>query len=310
MRDHLHLFMFLFCFSTGCIVSDVDHTIDITGYTGASVVLPCSCPDSQSTDTTFTWEFQRGNRWIQVSEDEKYSGRLVLFNEHSPTNLSLLISDLRINDQGYYKCTTQTNSVTFVELKVKGCDLVKYSRTLVVTGYSGESVVLLCSCSELLAKPQQIKWVYFINNEYEEIYPNEQIENFKNRVKLLNPNTPGDLSLHISALTSKDQGHYQCVSSQQVNSFSLKVLHDEATHQTSHQTQDFTTSQLLPTPQPYTSQRSRNNKKVTADDVELKRENNQDDVMYSAVVHVKAASTPAHDVPAEHTEYASINIKR
>ncbi len=38
----------------------------------------------------------------------------------------------------------------------------------------------------------------------------------------------------------------------------------------------------------------------------------QDDVMYSAVVHVKTASTPAHthNDPEEFTEYASINVKR
>ncbi len=109
-----------------------------------------------------------------------------------------------------------------------GCDLVENRRTVVVTGYSGESVVLHCSCTELLAKPQQIQWTYFIKNRYKEIYPNEQIENYKNRVKLLNPNTPGNLSLHISALTTEDQGDYQCiVSSQQAVAFRLTVLHAE-----------------------------------------------------------------------------------
>ncbi len=109
-----------------------------------------------------------------------------------------------------------------------GCDLVENRRTVAVTGYSGESVVLHCSCTELLAKPQQIQWMYFIKNRYKEIYPNEQIENYKNRVKLLNPNTPGNLSLHISALTTEDQGDYQCiVSSQQAVAFRLTVLHAE-----------------------------------------------------------------------------------
>ncbi len=95
-------------------------TIVITGYTGGSVVLPCSCADPQSTVTTFSWEFKQGNLWIQVFEDEKYSGRRVLFNEGSPTNLSLLITNLRMDDQGYYSCKTETNSITYVDLKVKG----------------------------------------------------------------------------------------------------------------------------------------------------------------------------------------------
>ncbi|KAF4099459.1 uncharacterized protein si:dkey-15j16.3 [Onychostoma macrolepis] len=349
MRDHLYLFIFMFHFSTDCIVSDMDQTIVITGYTGGSVVLPCSCADPQSTATTFIWEFQQQNRWFPVFEDVKYSGRRVLFNESSPTNLSLLISDLRMDDQGYYGCKTEANRITYVDLKVKGCDLVENRRTVVVTGYSGESVALPCSCTELLAKPQQIQWMYLIENTYKEIYPNEQTENYKNRVKLLNPNTPGNLSLHISALTTEDQGHYQCfVSSQQVVGFRLTVLHAEekphvhtatlTTHQASHQTQDSTTSQLKLTPQ-HVSQNvfillgvffsvllllllafilwrcrgGRNDKKVTTDGEELKREqDNQDDVMYSAVVHVKKASTPAHthNGPVELTEYAPINIKR
>uniref|UniRef100_A0A8C1GQZ7 Ig-like domain-containing protein n=1 Tax=Cyprinus carpio TaxID=7962 RepID=A0A8C1GQZ7_CYPCA len=346
MRDCLYLFLFMLHFSTGCIVSNEQQTIVITGYTGASVVLPCSCADPQSTVGTFTWHFQQGNQWIQVFQDEKYSGRLVLFDELSPTNLSLLISDLRTNDQGYYRCMTETNIFTDVVLNVKGCDLAENRRTVAVTGYSGESVVLPCSCTELLAKPEHIQWKYFKEHQYKEIYPNKQIENYKNRVKMFNPNTPGNLSLHISALTTEDQGDYQCVvSSQQVLTVRLRVeektpVHTISltTHQPSHLTQDSTTLQLELIPQHHTPQfvfillgvfcsvlflallaficwrciGSRNAKKVTTDGEELKREqDNQDDVMYSTVVHVKTASTPAHthSDPAELTEYASINIK-
>ncbi|RXN15174.1 polymeric immunoglobulin receptor-like protein [Labeo rohita] len=109
----------MFYVTGGCIVSDERQRVKITGYTGGSVVLPCSCADSQSTATTVTWEFEQGNRWIQVFEDEKYNDRRVLFNEHSPTNLSLLITDLRMNDQGYYRCLTESNTFTDVDLNVK-----------------------------------------------------------------------------------------------------------------------------------------------------------------------------------------------
>ncbi|KAK2883465.1 hypothetical protein Q8A67_017102 [Cirrhinus molitorella] len=314
MRDHLYLFIFMLHFSTGCIVSNVDQTIEITGYTGGSVVLPCSCADPQSTATTFTWQFEQGNGWIEVFENKKY--RRVLFNESSPTNLSLLITDLNTNDAGYYMCLTEPNTFTYVNLKVKGCNVVENRRAVEVTGYSGESVVLPCSCTELLAKPEQIQWMYFTENNFKEIYPNEQITSHKNRVELLNQTSPGNLSLHISALTTEDQGHYQCyVSTQLAVAFRLTVLHAEekpnvhtislTTHQSSHQTKDSTTSQIQLTPQQpiplYVFILLGVFFSVLLDDV-----------TYSAVVHVKTASTPAHthNDPEEFTEYARINVKR
>ncbi|XP_067249175.1 polymeric immunoglobulin receptor-like [Chanodichthys erythropterus] len=354
MRDHLYLFFFMIQFSSGCILSDERQTIRITGYTGGSVVLPCSCAHPQSTVITFTWQFHRsGQQWIKVLEDEKYSGRRVLFNERSPQNLSLLISDLRQEDQGYYRC--ETKQYTSIHLTVKGCKLAQNTEaTNALTGYAGESVVLPCSCSELLAKPEQIQWMYYVEKAYKEIYPNETIERHKNRVKLLNQTSPGNLSLHISALTAKDKGDYVCsVLSQTSVTYRLHVevtLRTEKPHiQTVtlgtekphiHTSISLSTQELEPPQQPHDTPQyvfillgvilsvlllallaliywryrgSRNVKKVTRDEEELNREqDNQDDVTYSAVVHVKTAATPAHiesDL-AEHTEYAPIKIKR
>ncbi|XP_067247355.1 polymeric immunoglobulin receptor-like [Chanodichthys erythropterus] len=259
MRDHLYLFFFMIQFSSGCILSNERQTIRITGYTGGSVVLPCSCAHPQSTVITFTWQFHRSGRgWIKVFEDEKYSGRRVLFNENTPHNLSLLISDLRQEDQGHYECKTEQS--TSIHLTVKGCDLVQNTEAVIpVTGYSGESVVLPCSCSELLAKPEQIRWMYYVEKAYQEIYPNEKSEKHKNRVKLLNQTSPGNLSLHISALTAEDEGDYYCSVSSQTVSYRLHVevtLRTEKPHihtsislstlQPSHQTQE-----LEPPQQPH-----------------------------------------------------------
>ncbi|XP_067239839.1 polymeric immunoglobulin receptor-like [Chanodichthys erythropterus] len=349
MENHLYLFLFMIHISTGCILSDKKQTTVITGFTGGSVVLPCSCADPQSTAKTFTWQFQRsGKQWIEVFEDDNYRGRLVLFNESSPKNLSLLISDLRKEDQGYYMCMTERHSITIsIELTVKGCNLVQNTRPNEVTGYAGESVVLPCSCTELQAKPEQIQWMYSVNNAYFEIYPNEKIESHKNRVKLLNQTTPGNLSLHISALTAEDTGDYYCAVWSQKFFNRLHVEENPhiytpvslSTQQPSHQTQESTP----PRPPHHTPQffstdvfillgvilsvlllillafiywRCRgggNVKKVTSNEEELKGEqDNPDDVTYSSVVHVKTASTPAHteSYPSEHTEYAPIKIKR
>ncbi|XP_058610938.1 polymeric immunoglobulin receptor-like [Onychostoma macrolepis] len=215
----------------GCDLVENRRTVVVTGYSGESVALPCSCTELLAKPQQIQWMYLIENTYKEIypnEQTENYKNRVKLLNPNTPGNLSLHISALTTEDQGHYQCMTEPNIITYVDLKGKGCDLVENRRTVVVTGYSGESVVLPCSCTELLAKPQQIQWMYLIENTYKEIYPNEQTENYKNRVKLLNPNTPGNLSLHISALTTEDQGHYQCfVSSQQVVSFRLTVLHAE-----------------------------------------------------------------------------------
>nr|XP_055041693.1 uncharacterized protein LOC129429196 [Misgurnus anguillicaudatus] len=202
----------------GCNRLNEQKRIDVTAYTGGSVLLPCSCDDPKS---TFTWEIHTGYQWINVFEHEKYKGRLKRFNEKSPANLSLLISDLREEDNRFFRCWTTPNTFTDVFLTVKGCHLDRQGLTVDVTGYLGESVVLPCFCTESLAKPDQLKWK-LVKNNYEEIYPSEHSERFKNRCKLLNQTNPGNLSLHLSSLTKEDQGDYQCFVS---NRFTFIRLH-------------------------------------------------------------------------------------
>lgn len=82
-----------------------------------------------------------------------------------------------------------------------------------MTGHSGESVVLPCSCTELQDKPPQLTWTYTSlkhKRKPEEIYPNEQSERHRGRVKLLDQTSPGNLSLLISSLNTEDQGEYHC----------------------------------------------------------------------------------------------------
>ncbi|XP_073711471.1 polymeric immunoglobulin receptor-like [Misgurnus anguillicaudatus] len=212
MRDCLYISLFMLHISAGCNLSNEGQRIDVIGYTGGSVLLPCSCDDPKSTVNTFTWETV--NVWKNVFKHEKYRGRLELFNKTSPANLSLLISDLREEDEGNYRCTgphRSSHSFTDVFLTVKGCDLNRRTHTVYVTGYLGESVVLPCFCTEPLAKPDQLIWSFDIkSNNYEEIYPSEHIERYKNRRKLLYQTNPGNLSLHLSSLTKEDQGVYQC----------------------------------------------------------------------------------------------------
>ncbi|KAF4092124.1 hypothetical protein AMELA_G00017320 [Ameiurus melas] len=140
--------------------------------------------------------------------DEHYRGRLQLFNNISPANLSLLISDLREEDRGVYWCSTEKERI-YIRLYVKGCELVKKTGVERVTGFTGESVVLPCVCTDLQDKPKSVKWEFNRINYFQEIYP-EQTGHHRNRVKLVSNNAPGNLSLLISDLTEEDQGKYTC----------------------------------------------------------------------------------------------------
>ncbi|XP_056337590.1 uncharacterized protein si:dkey-15j16.6 isoform X3 [Danio aesculapii] len=289
-------FLFMLQFSTGCILTDEKQTKTISGYSGGSVLLPCSCAQPQSTVHTFSWQFYTGdNQWIQVLQNEKYRGRVSLFSPISPTNLSLLISGLRKEDGGYYSCVSTANLVYFslavletphmpisylpspkhdvivparpispryiprqrpiinlprtdarpvLPQYTQQCDLVNKESKTGVTGYTGESVVLPCSCTNLLSRPEHIQWMYWTKNDYKEIYPKEEVESHKNRVKLLNQNTPGNLSLLISALTINHQGTYYCTALPQQHVYFRLNVKDKpqvyptstSTHAPSHQT--------------------------------------------------------------------------
>ncbi|XP_056308777.1 uncharacterized protein LOC130220567 [Danio aesculapii] len=210
MKKCFCFLLFMLHFTAGCDVSDHRQTKAVTGYTGGSVLLPCSCHDPQSKAQSINSLYfnHRRNQWPEVLKEEKYKDRLKQFNQRSPANLSLLISDLSKEDEGDYQFQTSQIS-TLIRVTIKDCDL----DLLEVTGHSGESVVVPCSCTELQAKPQQLTWAFTAlkpRGKPEEMYPDEQSERHRGQVKLLNEGSPGNLSLHVSDLKTEDQGEYQC----------------------------------------------------------------------------------------------------
>ncbi|XP_047016704.2 polymeric immunoglobulin receptor [Ictalurus punctatus] len=211
MMKCLYLLSAVFHVAAGCALSG-DNPTEITGHKGGSVLFPCSCSDLHTKPQKFTWETFRTGRLTEVLNDEHYRGRLQLFNNISPANLSLLISDLREEDEGSYWCRTEKEHRE-VWLYVKGCELVKKKGVEGVTVFTGESVVLPCVCTDLQDKPKSLKWEFSIPaigiDHFQEIYP-EQTGRHGNRVKLVSNNAPGNLSLLISDLTEEDQGLYRC----------------------------------------------------------------------------------------------------
>ncbi|KAF5884785.1 neogenin-like isoform X7, partial [Clarias magur] len=208
MMKCLYLVSVVFHVAAGCALSG-DKLTEITRHKGDSALLPCSCPHLNTKTQKLTWGIYRTGRPTEMLNDKHYSGRFQLFNNISPDNLSLLISDLRVEDQGIYRCSTGPQKYREIYLYVNGCELVKKTEVEHVTVFTGESVVLPCSCTDIQDKPQGLKWEFTRNNQYQEIYP-KQTGRHRNRVKLVSNNSPGNLSLLISHLTEEDQGDYRC----------------------------------------------------------------------------------------------------
>ncbi|XP_017350427.1 junctional adhesion molecule-like [Ictalurus punctatus] len=214
MMKCLYLLSVVFHVAAGCSLSgdNLRQITEIYRHKGGSVLFPCSCSDLNTKPQKFTWESFRTGRLTEVLNDEHYRDRLQLFNYSSPANLSLLISDLREEDHGVYRCSTEKDHRD-IRLNVKGCELVKKTGIEHMTVFTGESVVLPCVCTDLQDKPMSVKWEFSIPatgiSHFQEIYP-EQTGRHRNRVKLVSNNAPGNLSLLISDLTEEDQGDYRC----------------------------------------------------------------------------------------------------
>ncbi|XP_047674154.1 immunoglobulin superfamily member 10-like isoform X6 [Tachysurus fulvidraco] len=205
-----YLLLFLHI-TEGCSLKGNKETEEITAYTGDSVLLPCSCTELHSKPETFTWKkYTDGNKWTQISpESDEYKERFQLVNDHSSGNLSLLISHLTVQDGGDYMCDVNEGEYRYIRLTVKGCSLKGNGGTEEITAYTGDSVLLPCSCTELHSKPETFTWKRNTDgNNWAQISP--ESDEYKERFQLVNDHSSGNLSLLISHLTVQDGGLYRC----------------------------------------------------------------------------------------------------
>ncbi|XP_053500333.1 uncharacterized protein LOC128619865 isoform X2 [Ictalurus furcatus] len=163
--------------------------------------------------------------------DEHYRGRLQLFNHSSPGNLSLLISDLREEDQGVYRCSTEKEHRD-IRLYVKGCSLSADNPTE-ITGHKGGSVLFPCSCSDLHTKPQKFTWRTFRTGRLTEVLNDEH---YRGRLQLFNHSSPANLSLFISDLREEDRGSYRCSTEKDHRDIRLYVKEKNETSTSSRKT--------------------------------------------------------------------------
>lgn len=78
-----------------------------------------------------------------------------------------------------------------------------------ITVYSGQSVLLTCSCTEPQAKPPSVTWTK-LNQQPGILTKPSQDSLYRDRVKMFNNNSPGNLSVLLSHVTEDDVGWYRC----------------------------------------------------------------------------------------------------
>ncbi|XP_047674165.1 uncharacterized protein LOC125145437 [Tachysurus fulvidraco] len=91
----------------------------------------------------------------------------------------------------------------------EGCSLKGNKETEQITAYTGDSVLLPCSCTELHRKPETFTWKKNTDRyNWAQISP--ESDEYKERFQLVNDHSSGNLSLLISHLTEQDGGLYRC----------------------------------------------------------------------------------------------------
>ncbi|XP_067227537.1 carcinoembryonic antigen-related cell adhesion molecule 2-like isoform X3 [Chanodichthys erythropterus] len=273
----------------GCTLSETEREPE-TKYPGDSVLLSCSCKDPKSKPESFKW-----TQGTEVSNETlRYRARVHMFNKTTPSNLSLLISNLTEDDQGTYICTVNNKTSTRTSLTVKGCVLSKHPNTII--SYPGESVTLPCSCEDPKTKPKHVEWKLAAVNETLV----SDSKDVSGRFQILR-DSPHNLSLRISNLTEADGGLYECtVNGKQSRSINLTVT-------------DFSKSRLR-----YSlmflicllltgficwrftqAKKGRRGTRVT------QRPDHQDDVTYSTVMKINRGK-PAENQQQDDVTYSSI----
>ncbi|XP_076842313.1 polymeric immunoglobulin receptor-like isoform X2 [Brachyhypopomus gauderio] len=120
INQHIHLIV------TGCSLSENKQHVEVSRSAGESVFLSCSCThlkeDVWSGEFRVEWRSPHHEDLHSTQLSPRYSGRVQMFNEESPGNLSLLISDLTEEDSGLYSCWINHNQHRNFTLAVKGHD--------------------------------------------------------------------------------------------------------------------------------------------------------------------------------------------
>ncbi|XP_060758345.1 uncharacterized protein LOC132868989 [Neoarius graeffei] len=101
-------------------------------------------------------------------------------------------------------------SLAPTQLHSSGWRLEGNKKTIGITAYTGDSVLLPCFCTDLQTTPETFTWEKLTSNEKKWVKISPESEQYKERFQLVNDRSSGNLSLLISHLTEEDGGVYRC----------------------------------------------------------------------------------------------------
>ncbi|XP_059382942.1 V-set and immunoglobulin domain-containing protein 2 [Carassius carassius] len=263
----------------GCTLSETDREPK-TKYTGDSVLLSCSCKDPNTKPEHFRWTHVESSRTEVSSETLRYKDRVHTFHNTTPSNLSLLISNLTEDDQGTYRCTVNNKTSANTRLIVKGCVSSKHHITK--SSYPGGSVILPCSCEDPKTRPEHFEWKRADVNETLV----SDAEEINGRFQTIR-DSPHNLFLQISNLTETDRGLYVCsVNGKQSRHVNLTLTDSAVINPLDYQYYLIFLICLMLLLAAGCIYR-RFNQRAKEGHREIQRSNDEDDVTYSSVTHIK-----------------------
>ncbi|XP_052449639.1 carcinoembryonic antigen-related cell adhesion molecule 5 [Carassius gibelio] len=268
----------------GCTLSETEREPK-TKYTGDSVLLSCSCKDPKTNPKHFRWTHVESSGTEVSSQTLRYKDRVHTFHKTTPSNLSLLISNLTEDDQGTYRCTVNNKTSADTRLIVKGCVLSKHHITK--SSHPGGSVILPCSCEDPKTRPEHFEWKRAAVNETLV----SDAEEINGRFQTIR-DSPHNLSLRISNLTETDRGLYVCsVNGKQSRHVNLALTDSAVINPLDYQYYLIfliCLMLLLATGCIY----RRFNQRAKGGRREIQRSNDEDDVTYSSVTQIKGKKRP------------------
>ncbi|KAA0706248.1 hypothetical protein E1301_Tti016257 [Triplophysa tibetana] len=200
---------------------------------GGSAVLPCSVDKPLPADTlkvvwirtdsnTLVHVFQSGES-VSEAQYKDFHNRADFFSENiQHGNYSLLLSNVRVEDKGFYRCKVYSDvdsEEALVEIKAVERLIVTRSAHN-MSAFAGEDVTLNCSVdSHIPPEDIEVSWkktdgdvdVFVLTYRNNEILSESSDKRYRGRVELYTDEIHrGNFSLRLKSIRTEDKGVYMC----------------------------------------------------------------------------------------------------